>query len=429
MKIRGVNLLLTVFLMTFNGWSQPSNDGCNQAIPLCPSVTVSVSNQGAGATVCNDCEDDFTFCFSGDNSIWFTFQTNATGGDVSVTISNPNFVVQANRGTQLQGTILEATVPCDASTFTALGNCEAGASGNFTLTATGLPPLTTFYVVINGALNGGATLPAEASFDILASGTGIDRVPATLGITWPTGIICQEAPSAFLANVTDCADTSDFTWYVNGVLTAVTTGTIWQTSEIQNGDVVTVECSCFTDCPQALSAQSGVLTVDNLFVNAGVDQLIESGESTLLSGSTNGTSYYWTPASSLSSPNSLQTVAIPNTTTTYFLTASNATCSLSDDVVITITDDFVIPGSFSPNDDGTNDKWIIKGIDFYPNAKVTLFDRWGQQLEEIVGYSAQKAWDGTHNGRPVTDGVYYYIVDLRDTQNNEPFKGFVTVIR
>lgn len=429
MKITGVNLLLTGILTCLNGWSQPANDGCNQATVLCPSVTVNASNQGGSSTVCADCEDDFNFCFTGKNSVWFTFKTNDTGGDVTVTVNNSVFNIQANRGTQLQGTILRATVPCDAATYTALGNCESGSSGTFALTATALAPLTTYYVVINGAINGGASFPAEATFDITASGPGFDRPAATLGMTWPTGIICQEAQSAFLANLTNCTDTSAFNWFVNGNPAGITTGTIWQSSEIQDGDVVSVTCTCFQDCPQSLSAQTAILTVDQLTVNAGVDQEISSGESALLNGSTNGTSYFWTPASTLANPTSLQTVAIPTSTTTYFLTASNANCSLSDEVVITITDDLTIPGSFSPNNDGSNDKWIIKGIDFYPNALVTLYDRWGQELEEFTGYSSQKAWDGTHKGTAVPDGVYYYVIDLKDSKHDKPIKGFVTVIR
>jgi gliding motility-associated-like protein len=429
MKIKPVNLLLTTLLGALTGWAQPSNDNCNLAVPLCPSVSVSGTNQGATRTVCPGCADDFTLCFTTRNSVWFTFTTNGTGGDVSVDFSNLNFTIQPTRGTELQAAIIRAIAPCDGTTYTGIGNCVAGASANFTLTATGLPANSTYYVVVNGALNGGATLPAEATFDVIASGTGIDRLPAGLSITGPAGTLCPQAATTFNANVSNCTDTSDFTWYLNGEIVAITPEALWQTSEIQDGDVVTLECSCFTDCPQAMTAQYGPLSVENLFVNAGPDQVIPSGSSTVLLGTTNGITYYWTPANSLSSPTSLQTVAIPASTTTYFLTASSALCSLSDDVTISISDQFVIPGSFSPNGDGTNDTWAIKGVDFYPNAHVLIYDRWGQEILDVVGYSAAKAWDGTHNGRDVTDGVFYYVVDLRDSQYKEPFKGFVTVIR
>lgn len=429
MKFQRVNLLLTTLLWVLNSWAQPGNDPCHSALPLCPSVLISASNQGATATSCPSCEDNFTFCFTPANTIWFTFTTNATGGAVAVDFTNLNFVAQTGRGTQLQATIIRATSPCNPLTYTAVGNCQAGASSNFTLNAAGLPPLTTYYVAVNGAFNAGATLPAEASFDILASGTGIDRVAAGLSITGPGGTLCPENATTFNANISNCTDTSDFTWYLNGVLAAVTQQPIWQTSTIQDGDVVTLDCSCFTDCPQAMTAQFGPIPVDNLVVNAGADQTISAGGSVLLAGSTNGSTYFWTPANTVASPASLQTVAIPTSTTVYFLTASDALCSLSDDVVITVEDQFTIPGSFSPNGDGTNDTWIIQGIDAYPNAHVTLFDRWGQQILDVVGYGAVKSWDGTHEGKAVTDGVYYYVVDLRSPNYKEPFKGFVTVIR
>jgi gliding motility-associated-like protein len=429
MEFRRVNLLLTALLAAFTIGAQPVNDACGSALPLCPNIPLSATNQGATATTCPFCEDDFTFCFSGTNTVWFSFNTNATGGMVNIDFSNLNFVVQANRGTQLQATIFSATVPCDGGTYTALGNCVATATGNFTLTANSLTALTTYYVVVNGATNGGAVLPAEASFDLVASGPGIDRLPAGIAILMPGGTLCPNNPTTILAPLDNCTDTTDFTWYLNGVVAAVTSENMWQTSELQDGDSISVECSCFTDCPQEMVAWYSPVSVEDLFVNAGPDQSIEPGESVVLSGSSNGITYSWTPSNSVASPDQLQTVAIPPSTTTYFLTASSANCTLSDDVTITVTDQFTIPGSFSPNGDGTNDKWIIKGIDEYPNALVQIFDRWGQEMLNVSGYSSQKSWDGTHNGKEVTDGVYFYIIDLRDKAYPDPFKGNITIIR
>lgn len=425
----GVNLLLMTILSGTVCWSQPLNDACNNAQLLCPNVPLSGSNENATATVCPDCEDDFTFCFSGDNTVWYTFTTNDTGGDVTIDIFNLTFISSAGQGTQLQAVIVTAIVPCDAATFSTAGNCEAGSAVDFTLTATGLPANTTYYVIINGAMNGGATAPAEATFDIAAQGTGFDRPPAGLSITGPPGTVCPEEALTFQANLVNCEDTSSFSWYINGILSGTTIEPIWQTSEIRDGDIVSLNCSCFVDCPEDLTAQFGPVPVANLTVNAGPDVVLSPRETTLLSGSTNGTSWFWTPAENLSNPTGLQTVASPETTTTYFLTANGMGCTLSDEVVVTITENMVIPGSFSPNGDGVNDRWIIEGLEDYPDAQVTIYDRWGQELIDIVGYSLVKAWDGINHGKPVTDGVYYYIVNLRDGGNSEPRKGFVTVIR
>lgn len=424
-----VNLLLILFSGVITAYGQPVNDACNQATELCPGISVQASNQASTATVCPNCEDDFTFCFTGTHSIWFSFTTNASGGDVAVDFSNLLFVIEPNRGNQLQASIYSATIPCNGATYTALGNCEIGATGNFTLTATGLPANTTYYIVVNGATNGGATLPAEASFDIVINGTGIDRIPAIAGLAGPPPPICPKQVSGFTVSLANCTDTSAFTWKLNGQVVAVTEEPFWETSELQTGDIVTVECSCFTVCPQQLTSQSGPFVVEDLFVDAGPDQVIASGGSTMLSGTTNGTSFSWSPASTLGSPTSLQTIAIPPVTTTYFLTASSANCTLSDDVVITVGGEFVIPGSFSPNGDGINDTWVITGLDNYPNAKVQVFNRWGQEIISVVGYGGPKTWDGTNNGEPVTDGTYFYTIDLVDGKDKKPMTGYVTVLR
>jgi gliding motility-associated-like protein len=59
---------------------------------------------------------------------------------------------------------------------------------------------------------------------------------------------------------------------------------------------------------------------------------------------------------------------------------------------------------------------------------VSIYDRWGQLITDITGYSILKSWDGTNNGKPVTDGVYFYSIDFND-EKREILKGSVSVIR
>lgn len=424
-----VNLLLTQFLAISAAFGQPPNNSCAGAINLCPGIAVSSSNEGATVTVCPACEDDFNFCFSPRNSVWFTFTTNETGGDVTVTVSNPVYVVGANRGNRLQGVVVKAAVQCNASTFTLVSNCEAGSAGTFSLLATGLDPETTYYVAISGENGTGANpLPAEAAFDITASGPGIDRNTPGIFIAGPGTQLCPNQVVTFTAGILNCPDSTNFIWKVNGETAAVTGGQNWLTSAIEDGSLITVETTCYAGCPVAVNAQYGPIAVENLVVDAGADQFLEEGQTTKLDGSTNGISWTWSPANSLSDPGILDPIAYPENTTSYFLTASSANCTLTDEVVIKIAGKFVIPGSFSPNDDGVNDTWIITGIDDYPNANVVLYDRWGQLIEDIVGYSSQKSWDGTRSGNKVTDGVYFYHINLRDGKS-EPLTGYVTVLR
>ncbi len=84
-----------------------------------------------------------------------------------------------------------------------------------------------------------------------------------------------------------------------------------------------------------------------------------------------------------------------------------------------------IANTFTPNGDGINDYWKIKGIDSYPNALIQVFTRYGGKLFESKGY--EKPFDGTSNGTPVPIGVYYYIINMGTNCNL--ITGSLTIIR
>ncbi|MCW3103557.1 MAG: hypothetical protein JWO09_1997 [Bacteroidetes bacterium] len=78
---------------------------------------------------------------------------------------------------------------------------------------------------------------------------------------------------------------------------------------------------------------------------AGADASICAGASTTLSVTGGGT-YFWTPAGSLSSSTSANPVATPSTTTTYYVTASNAAgCTDMDSVTVTVSNSMAIAAS------------------------------------------------------------------------------------
>ena len=85
---------------------------------------------------------------------------------------------------------------------------------------------------------------------------------------------------------------------------------------------------------------------------------------------------------------------------------------------------FAIPGGLSPNGDGNNDFWDIQGLADYPDAVVTVFNRWGQKV--YSGTSQDPAWDGTSDGNECPTADYYYIIELGD---GEKFNGVVTLKR
>ncbi|NCC86952.1 MAG: T9SS type B sorting domain-containing protein [Clostridia bacterium] len=84
-----------------------------------------------------------------------------------------------------------------------------------------------------------------------------------------------------------------------------------------------------------------------------------------------------------------------------------------------------IPSSFSPNNDGINDVWVISSIDEYPNSSVQIFNKWGNILYDNQGMYIP--WDGKFNGKPLPADVYYYIIDLNN--GDEPYTGTITILR
>lgn len=429
-EFRFVIVLLIVFLKVSSVASQELYNNCNNALSLCPNQTYSVNNIDANKTFCPGCEDDFTFCFSASNTIWLTFTTNSAGGNVQIDFSNLIFETNPGQGNQLQATLLSAAVPCNAASYAAVGNCINNASGNFSLNAAGLTASTTYYIVVSGLSTGaGIAQAAECTFDISVTGAAVDRPIPNVAIVFSSTDVCLNQLVTCTATLQDCPDSTDFQWYVNGVLTAQTTLPIYQTTGLADGDVVEVRTTCFLICTELVSNTTAPINVYSFPIDAGSSILINSGETTQLNGTTSAPIYSWSPSFNVSNPTILNPFVTPNETTTYTLTAEENGCTLSDQVTIFIQESLLFPTTFSPNDDGANDKWEIGAIDLYPDCFVRIFNRWGQEIYQSTGYSKAKAWDGTNNnGAPLAEGVYFYVVDLRDEEKQQ-FKGSITLIR
>jgi gliding motility-associated-like protein len=84
-----------------------------------------------------------------------------------------------------------------------------------------------------------------------------------------------------------------------------------------------------------------------------------------------------------------------------------------------------IPSSFTPNNDGTNDTWVLKGIEVYNTADIKIFNRYGN----LVYHSTNPAdvFTGKKDGNDLPAGVYYYIIKL--TNDCKPFTGSLTLLR
>ncbi len=163
-----------------------------------------------------------------------------------------------------------------------------------------------------------------------------------------------------------------------------------------------------------------------LVVDAGDDATIYYNTTTMLSVSVeNGSGSYfynWYPAGFVYDNNVNYTETTNLVRTIEFeviVTDANTNCTASDIKTVYVDE---VAGNlvsfysgFSPNHDGVNDTWSIKGIEKFPDNEVMFFNRWGDKVNEYQDYdNVTVAWDGTNNrGKPLPDGTYYYIVTLK----------------
>ncbi|WP_439132265.1 T9SS type B sorting domain-containing protein [Polaribacter sp.] len=75
------------------------------------------------------------------------------------------------------------------------------------------------------------------------------------------------------------------------------------------------------------------------------------------------------------------------------------------------------PNFFTPNGDGVNDYWQIKGIEtsFYKSGVITVFNRYGRQITKFT--TDDLGWNGTYNGKPINATDYWFQAILIN-QNN-----------
>jgi gliding motility-associated-like protein len=107
----------------------------------------------------------------------------------------------------------------------------------------------------------------------------------------------------------------------------------------------------------------------------------------------------------------------------------NCIDTLSAQTIDIITNpELYIPNTFTPNGDGHNDVFRVRG----PNFAIyyfAVYNRWGELMYETTDPS--QGWDGNYKGKPSDPGVFGYYVKAKCGEGSEEIfkKGNVTLIR
>lgn len=104
-------------------------------------------------------------------------------------------------------------------------------------------------------------------------------------------------------------------------------------------------------------------------------------------------------------------------------------CPVMSDTVVLTLKDLLLPTGFSPNGDGINDFFVIKGSQNSVSSELIIFNKWGAEVYRQKNYGQGEYWDGKNmKGNMLPEDTYFYIFNYTDFDNKtHSAKGFVVL--
>ncbi len=259
---------------------------------------------------------------------------------------------------------------------------------------------------------------------------------ASVKISTPKDSICEGDTAIFKAAVTNAANNPVFQWLINGDSTGDISDTLSR-SNLATGDVITCLITSDDACGLAKSNSIPVTVSVPPTVESGQIFTVTHGHSLTLRPVTTGDidSWLWTPPGGLSDSVIANPIASPDSNTLYTLkVTAPGGCSASGTVLVNVYIPVSIPGAFTPNGDGHNDRFFVLGGPV--NSRVELlavFDRLGACVFRVHGVAPGDptfGWDGTFHGDPAPAGTYVYMVAMQFANGaRQVYKGTLVLVR
>lgn len=185
------------------------------------------------------------------------------------------------------------------------------------------------------------------------------------------------------------------------------------------------------DGQQAVAQQSIYIGTPPDTLTVISDTSIEMGGAAIVNGEgEGGVEWQWLPADLFDCDTCPDAVMTPFVTTyavcEYYSTDG---CALRDSVLVTVNyrDVIAVPNSFSPDDNGVNDKVFVKGPGI-TNMVFRIYDRYGILMFRTT--FQDEGWDGTFEGRELNPATFFWTLDytLIDSTTNTK-SGTITLIK
>jgi gliding motility-associated-like protein len=362
-----------------------------------------------------------------------------------------NSVLTANGGTGYNWSTLETINPITVNPTLTTTYTVTGTDGTCSNTATfqvqvnslpsiGISGITSVCEGDNTTLSGtGGTSYIWSTLETTNSILVTPLSTQTYSVTGTDGICSNTASVSVTVNTVPVASVSGDTTVCAGETTILTasggSGYLWSNSATSASVSVLPLASQYyyvtVSNGSCSDTDSIFVTVNSLpLADAGNDTTVYSGTSANLSGS-GGQFYLWSPSDGLSCTDCANPVATPDVTTLYTLVVTDANgCSSSDEVLVTVEyncGEVFVPNAFSPNGDGFNDIFVVRG-NCIETITFRVYDRWGEKVFE--SQLPGEGWNGEYKGQSVNGGVFsYYYSGTLITGDTFTGKGNVTLMR
>jgi gliding motility-associated-like protein len=355
---------------------------------------------------------------------WYDAQTGgnllATGNTFTTPIISTTTTYYADAGCEINRKAVVATVNktpdtptvyspvyrCGAGTVTLQAPSNMGVINWFT-TSTGGTSVYTGNNFTTPGISANTTYYTEAS----DSGCTSNRTPVNIIVYTPPVVSDEEI--ILCENKTVILDAK-----LSGMFYKWSTGETTQTISVSTPGSYSVEVT--SPNPENCTSRKTVTVIE---YKKPIIKNIDVKNTTITINLTNATDYFEYSVDGVNYQTSNTFYDVAGGLQTAYVKAKDNLCDINE-----VTQTFIVlvfPAFFTPNNDFHNDFWEVTGMENYPQAQVTIFDKYGKLLAQLSG--SKLSWDGTFNTIPLPSSDYWYVLKIDDV--NPLFKGHFSLKR
>ncbi|MCD0468543.1 T9SS type B sorting domain-containing protein [Flavobacterium sp. JAS] len=377
-------------------------------------ITIPVATPSANPNAACD-SGTFTFnatATTGATISWYATATGGTALTTGNTFTTPTITTTTtyyvDAGCESNRKSVTATVNATPTTPVAAqptySNCGPGSVTiqastnigfiNWYTTSTGGTSLFTGNSFTTPSLSANTTYYAEASNNGCINTT---RTPIDIKIYTPPIVTDQELPLCQFQTITLDAG-------VAGMIYKWNTGETTQTIPASKGGTYTVDVT--SPAPESCTSRKTIIVTERLVPEI---SRIEVNETRVIIYLTKEQDYFEYSVDGSNFQNSNVFYDVPGGLQTAYVREKSGCGSTTQMFVV-----LVFPPFFTPNNDTFNDVWEVTGMEYYPEAQVTIFDRYGKFIAQLN--ASKMTWDGTLDRNPLPASDYWYALKIDNTK-------------